>query len=355
MENKKNYKPIIIGIIIFFAVVIIAFVIVYFSYSKTLNKENSNVDNKNSSNNAQEETMNTKLTTEQKKALVVDAMNVNESKGKCQQGDCDLYLKAVLPKINLNTPTVDGINKKINDIYTDATNYYNQDFSTKTGKDGKYISYDISYKSSYIEKYDCIVIDITNGQIHTHASGSSEHIRICYLVDEDKEISIDELLKKYNITLKDLGISLSSNEKKALLVDAMDVNESKGKCQQGDCDLYLKAVLPKINLNTPTVNSINKKINDIYTDATNYYNQDFSNKTGKDGKYISYDISYRGCYIEDLDCIYINITIGYVHTHASGSSEHKEIVYLVDEDKEMSVDDFIKQKNISKEYLQSFA
>ena len=165
---------------------------------------NNKLDSTNADTNINLESSDIKLTKEEKEALIVEYVNVNESKGKCQQGDCDLYLKVNLPKINSETETVKSINDKINNVYLQANEYYNQDFSNKTGRDGKYISHDISYKAKYIEKYDCIYIDIIKTSIHTHASGSTEHIEIVYLVDEDKEIKIDELLSKYNITRDNL-------------------------------------------------------------------------------------------------------------------------------------------------------
>lgn len=109
-----------------------------------------------------------------------------------------------MPKINLNTPTVNTINAKIESIYTAAEDYYKQDFSQKQGSAGKFISYNITSKSGYIASLDCIYISVVNRINYTHASGYSEYHTYIYQVDNDKELTLKELLDSQGITKSDL-------------------------------------------------------------------------------------------------------------------------------------------------------
>lgn len=261
MNKDKKYN-IILGLMIFFFVIIvgiaIAFGLGYIGINKntnsnlqtnTLTNENSSTNTNNSNvtdettkteidnvTNKTQTTTSNKMTTEQKKQLLKTLINVNEDKGKCQLGDCDLHLKANLPKINLNTPTVTTINAKIESIYTAVEDYYKQDFSQKQGQTGKFISYEITSKSGYIASLDCIYISVVNQVIHSHASGYSQYHTYIYQVDNDKELTLKELLDSQGITKSDLERKFKATpEYKTYLKDTLidyskifleDINEN---------------------------------------------------------------------------------------------------------------------------------
>lgn len=242
MEKDKKYN-LVLGLMIFFFVLLVGVCLAWgLGYIGINNKNQSNNDlpninqennnnseenildnneninnsnNNNSNNKAETESITSdikKLSVAEKKELIKANIDVNSYKGKCQQGDCDLYLKAHLPKINLETETVKNINFKLKDIYITANEYYNQDFSANTGADGKYISYTITSKYGYIEKWDCIYIAITKVTGHTHASGSVEYITFMYEVDNDKEVGLKDLLASKNISSADLESKFKASE-----------------------------------------------------------------------------------------------------------------------------------------------
>lgn len=232
-EKDKKYN-LILGLMIFFFILLVAVGVAYGLGIISINKINSEKKGEQNntevvSNNDTNTTNNTKLTVEQKKALIVTAVNVNEDKGKCDLGDCDLYLKANLPKINLNTATVKNINSKIYKIYQDAHDYYEQDFS-KLSK-GKSVTYDITNKSGYISKLDCIYVSVIIGSGNAHATGGTDMKQFLYLVDKDKEITLEELLKSQNITMDMINKKMlekydASSEDKTLRQNVEEMTKS---------------------------------------------------------------------------------------------------------------------------------
>lgn len=269
MEKKYN---IVLGLMIFFFIIVVGVAVAwglgYIGFNNNVDDDKDNnvvINEQEKTDNDKEEKQEDKieadknndigkLSVEEKKNLLTVRYDFNENKGKCQQGDCDLYFKAHLPKLNLNTETANNINFKIKDLYIQANEYYKQDFSTKTGSDGKYISYDIKSKYGYVESVDCIYIAIENAKIHSHATGTVENITFIYKVDADKQISLKELLDSRNVSRTDVENKFKSSEAYKLVEsNGVDVGSILNNALDND---YAKVAVKNITENSITLSIV---------------------------------------------------------------------------------------------------
>lgn len=159
------------------------------------------------------------------------------------------------------------------------------------------------------------------------------------VLDEKIDTSNDDVIQENTENEK-----ITADQKKALIVPYIVGKKDTKVCAWGDCQLELKVDLPKINLDTQTVKNINSKLEDVYVQANEQFKKE-------EAMPISYDITYVADYLEKLDCIYISVDNHMQNTHGSGSMKATNIIYMVEEDKEISLKEFLSSKNITEDKI----
>lgn len=138
----------------------------------------------------------------------------------CMDSDGTVKLDMVLPKININTETVNNINKKIEELAKREQNNYKE-----INRDG---ILNISYSYKHIVNKNVLIVYIENEWNTECASGSYELTSYAYDINKDKVLTV----KDFDITDDDLkeGIKyyLEDNEdeyREEMLYDCIKNNE----------------------------------------------------------------------------------------------------------------------------------
>ncbi len=137
----------------------------------------------------------------------------------------------VLPKITIETANADIFNKKILNDYQNLITMINNEKQENNNLFNSATSHHINY--DYYINDNIIGIIITNSFTCTRASSGTTYKGYYYSIAEDKELSIQDILNKYNITIDEINEKISELDKDAAnniygdignIKDANDIN-----------------------------------------------------------------------------------------------------------------------------------